>query len=402
MAENKTYSPTASASSTEINYSVDTRARRIRRLPDRLDVQGLHARRLAEGRPVAERRRSTPRVRHSVEDFHRLRARAHDQHARPTSSATPSPPRAATRACSTRPPTRSTPPSCTWSSSCRSATSRKTAESMGVHLRRHGAVAAGQRRAEVPDCIASMTLGPFRIAPLTMADGLRDVRRRRHLLPTVPGPVDQGRGRERRPDQGADVPAGRARPGHRPRRHVRAQGRHHPRHGDRNVNGLMHRPRRRQDRHHRTTPSTPGSSATPRSGRRPSGSATRPRTGRKDRHPQEPQPRGPSAAALPAPSSARRSPAPIWAEIMQTAVRGTDTGRLGQPADRRCSAAAAAASGLGARRHRQVDRARRSRALAQAGFTPQRRRPRRQRRAGRSRSAPPRRAPGRRRATARP
>jgi membrane peptidoglycan carboxypeptidase len=48
----------------------------------------------------------------------------------------------------------------------------KTAQSMGVHLAGKAKMCYGQPASiEVPDCIASMTLGPFSISPLTMASG---------------------------------------------------------------------------------------------------------------------------------------------------------------------------------------------------------------------------------------
>jgi membrane peptidoglycan carboxypeptidase len=46
----------------------------------------------------------------------------------------------------------------------------KTAQSVGVHLAGPSAQ-CGDPTTEIPDCIASMTLGPFSIAPLTMASG---------------------------------------------------------------------------------------------------------------------------------------------------------------------------------------------------------------------------------------
>jgi membrane peptidoglycan carboxypeptidase len=46
----------------------------------------------------------------------------------------------------------------------------KTAEGMGVHLAGKAEFCSGQSASiDIPDCIASMTLGPFSIAPLTMA-----------------------------------------------------------------------------------------------------------------------------------------------------------------------------------------------------------------------------------------
>ena len=48
----------------------------------------------------------------------------------------------------------------------------KTAQDMGVHLAGKAKLRYGQpATTDVPDCIASMTLGPFSIAPLTMASG---------------------------------------------------------------------------------------------------------------------------------------------------------------------------------------------------------------------------------------
>jgi membrane peptidoglycan carboxypeptidase len=47
----------------------------------------------------------------------------------------------------------------------------KTAESIGVHQAAPHKVCDDQSPLQIPDCIASMTLGPFSIAPLTMASG---------------------------------------------------------------------------------------------------------------------------------------------------------------------------------------------------------------------------------------
>ena len=84
------------------------------------------------------------------------------------------------------------------------------------------------------------------------------------------------------------------------------------------------------------------------------------------RQAQEPQRPHGSAVTSTAPSSAPRSPRRSGPRSCRTAIKGTDTGRLGQPAVDRCSAAAGTAV---PRRHGQVRSAEAFGILAGAGFS---------------------------------
>ena len=178
--------------------------------------------------------------------------------------------------------------------------------------------------------------------------GLRDVRAAgEHCA------ADSGRSVDHRPATGRDRDraADALRAGHRPR--TVADGVTTPLAGviDGTVPGRR-RPscraaRRGQDRHHRTTPSTPGSVGYTRAAR-DRGLGRRPHPARQGhaRAAGQPERTHDRRARTTPRSSARRSPAPIWAQIMTDRRQGTDTSDWHVPAERHARRAPAS-------RHRQ-------------------------------------------------
>ena len=173
MAQNKKYSPKENdPSSTTINYSVDTRVQRLLRHPDGVDVQGVHAGGLSQGRQRAATTRWTRRSRTGRSPSSGP-ATAGPAPRSGTRSRTPRPTSGRGSASSTPPRSRSTPPSSPWRRRSRCATSRRPpGASASTSPRRSRACKQRQGHPDdqVPDCYPSLTLGPFSISPLTMAE----------------------------------------------------------------------------------------------------------------------------------------------------------------------------------------------------------------------------------------
>ena len=231
MAENKTYNPGGQREQHRDQLCGRRPARRRHRLPDRVDVQGVHAGDwLKDGKSLNDVIDADVGTVDNPDftgcDGNRL-GHAGDpykpQNSEPTEGGKMSVLDATANSVNTA--------FVAMEQQLELCQIAATANSLGVHLR-----VGAELRLRPDDADGHPELHqvddprPVLDRPADDGDGLRDVRGRRHLLPRVPGVVDQGLGEERDPDQGAQLPSERHRPRRRARCDVRAQARHHERH----------------------------------------------------------------------------------------------------------------------------------------------------------------------------